>query len=437
MRKDPYDDTTALVDREAAAVPTLIQADTITPKPVTWLWRGWLAAGKLHVMAGPPGVGKTTAALAIAAAVSSGGELPDGIAAGQGRVLIWSGEDDPADTIVPRLMANGTDLSRVHFVGNKTDGAPFDPAEDMPRLREALAGLPESPLLLILDPLVSVVAGDSHKNAEVRRSLQPVADLAASAGCAVIGITHFTKGTKGADPVERVCGSIAFGALARVVFGVAKLPDDHADAPGRVLVRAKSNLGEDSGGFRFDVVQAPVPGYPLIEASRVKWQGAITGQAREILAEAESFTDPADRSEIDDAVDWLRKHLSVAPMDRPVAVRLAKNDGIAERTLDRAAKRLPVVSESLGFGKARRWSLPVLPSSRIPVDTEIAGKHGPVGKLGAATGVQRGGDATSATFACLPDGIAAGEDGPDQTRTERQFEEWGRADGDRLAGPNP
>ena len=76
--------------------------------------------------------------------------------------------------------------------------------------------------MIIVDPIVSAVSGDSHKNGETRRALQPLVDLASDVNAALIGITHFSKGTSGRDPLERITGSIAFGALARVVMVAAK-----------------------------------------------------------------------------------------------------------------------------------------------------------------------------------------------------------------------
>src|SRR5688572_410797 len=150
------------------------------PEAVDWLWNGWLAAGKLHVLGGQPGTGKTTIALALAAAITTGGRWPDGSRAGLGSVVVWSGEDDPADTLAPRLRAAGADMQRVHFVQGVREGNQyhsFDPSQDVDALRTALAGLTDV-RLLVVDPIVSAVSGDSHKNAEVRRGLQPLVDLA-------------------------------------------------------------------------------------------------------------------------------------------------------------------------------------------------------------------------------------------------------------------
>ena len=111
-------------------------------------------------------------------------------------------------------------MERVHFIDGITgsEGEAFDPGRDMELLEKTAEALP-APRLLILDPIVSAVAGDSHKGAEVRRSLQPVVTLAQRLGCAVLGVTHFSKGTSGRDPIERVTGSIAFAALAAAGAG--------------------------------------------------------------------------------------------------------------------------------------------------------------------------------------------------------------------------
>src|SRR5271163_4400221 len=98
----------------------------------------------------------------------------------------------------------------------------FDPARDMTALQEAVDKLGAVDLLII-DPLVMVGRGDSHKNAETRRDLQPLADLCAKTRAAALGIHHLAKGTAGREPQERLIGSVAFAALARIVLIAAKL----------------------------------------------------------------------------------------------------------------------------------------------------------------------------------------------------------------------
>jgi putative DNA primase/helicase len=117
-------------------------------------------------------------------------------------------------------------------------------------LAELPAGKLPNLLLIIIDPIVSAVAGDSHKNAETRRGLQPVVDLLSITNAAGLGLTHFTKGTAGRDPVDRITGSLAFGALPRVLFGAAKPADQETK---RRFVRVASNIGPDGGGFEYAI----------------------------------------------------------------------------------------------------------------------------------------------------------------------------------------
>lgn len=192
----------------------LTRASDVVVEPIAWLWNGWLAAGKMHVFGGASGTGKTTIAMALAATLTTGGRWPDGTRSIAGNVVIWSGEDDPADTLIPRLALSGADLSRVYFIADIREGnerRSFDLARDMERLR---------------------------------RGLQALVDLASSMRCALFGITHFSKGTGGRDPVERLTGSLAFGALARVVLVAAKHQEE----------------GEDGRTMRLFFGQSPISG---------------------------------------------------------------------------------------------------------------------------------------------------------------------------------
>lgn len=243
------------------AVVKITCAADIKPEPINWLWDGWLAQGKLHIFAGQAGTGKTTIAIALAATVSMGGRFPDGTRAPVGNVLIWSGEDNAKDTLIPRLLAAGADLSRVHFIGDVHQGdeiRSFDPATDIRAMTHVAARIGDISLLIV-DPIVNAVAGDSHKNGEVRRALQPLVDFGEKLGCAVLGISHFSKGTNGKEALERVSGSLAFGALARIVLATAKITDGATTK--RIFCRAKSNIGLDHGGFEYDLNQKEIDGH--------------------------------------------------------------------------------------------------------------------------------------------------------------------------------
>lgn len=342
----------------AGQLAVLLQcAADVKPPPITWLWPDWLPAGKLTVLAGAAGTGKTTLALALAlaAVVTRGGQWPDGTAcAHPGQVLIWSSEDDPADTLVPRLMASGADLNNVHFVGSvaKSDGelVPFDPARDMPLLSERMAGM-GGVRLLVVDPVLSAVGGDAHRANDVRRDLQPLVDLAARHGCAVIGISHFSKGSKGNAPVERVIGSQAFGALARMVLVTAK----EEGTERRILARAKSNIAPDDGGFAYALERVEVQSG--IRANAVIWGERIDGSARAILGEVEQDDD--ERKTLrDEAREFLAGLLTDGPMDASRIKRDADGAGYSWSTMFRAARELDVEKDKSGMKGGWRWALP-------------------------------------------------------------------------------
>lgn len=347
----------------------LRQASTYAIEPINWLWPGWLARGKVHIIAGAPGTGKTSLSMALAAVITAGGRWPDGQTAEAGEVLIWSGEDDPADTLVPRLVAAGADLARAHVIHGALDEGeertrPFDPAGDIPMLADEVGMMKTAPSLLIIDPVVSAVAGDSHKNGEVRRALQPLVDLAMTRKIAVIGITHFSKGTAGRDPVERVTGSLAFGALARVVMVAAKRSDE--EGGGRILARGKSNIGRDDGGFLYDLEVIDIR--PGVETTCVAWGEPVTGSARELLGQAEAIEDPEDKAAWQEARDWLIDVLRDGPRKAAEVQREARAAGLTDKSLRTARERLrirPTKETFTGHG-AWVWQLPTptkMPSS--------------------------------------------------------------------------
>ncbi len=343
------------IARAAAAMPTvrLVRGDTVTLEPVRWLWRGFLPSGMLTIMGGAPGCGKTTIALSLAATVTRGGAWPDDSrCTALGDVIVWSGED-PKSVIAARLAAAGADLTRVHFIDGVSDGESFDPSRDVELLVAAMERLPAA-RLLILDPIVSAVAGDSHKGAEVRRALQPLVDLAHRLGCAVLGITHFSKGTAGRDPVERVTGSIAFAALARLVLVAAKVKaETEDDEPKRVLLRAKSNIGPDDGGFAYALERIEVA--PEVEGQCVRWREALEGTARDLLAEAEA--QPSNDEASDDAAGFLQGLLAKAPIAAKTIFAEASGAGYSRDQMQRAARRLGVERRKLGMAGGWVWAL--------------------------------------------------------------------------------
>lgn len=345
---------------KAAPLPTwkvrTIPASAIKPVAINWAWPGWLALGKLTVLAGAGGTGKTTLSLSLIATLTAGGRWPDGENNRQTRsALIWSSEDDPADTIVPRLIAAGADLARVHFidcrVNDQGEREPFDPAKDIKLLRTRLEELGDVGLIM-LDPIVSVVIGDMHKANDVRRALQGLVDLAEEFDCAILGITHFSKGSAASNPADRVIGSQAFGALARTVLVAAKQEDSEQ----RVLARAKSNIAVDSGGCTYEILETSLDGG--IAATVVQWGEVIEGTARDILASVESVG--GDDQDGDDPVSFLRQVLSAGQLSAKEATKAMTDNGYSTKQIRNARKKLNVTIERSGFGKgsASMWSLP-------------------------------------------------------------------------------
>lgn len=322
----------------------------LKPEPVRWLWQHWLALGKLHILAGAPGQGKTTLALAMAATVTIGGRWPDGSKCTQGNILVWSGEDDPADTLLPRLLAAGAERSRCYFIqGTRSadgDVLPFDPARDLQGLLQAIEQI-GGVRLLVIDPVVSAVTGDSHKNTEVRRALQPLVNLATACECAVLGITHFSKGGQGIDPAQRVVGSVAFTAVARVVMVAAKVKSLEDGQDTRILARSKSNIGPDDGGFNYHLEQCePIPG---IQTSRIAWGAAVQGTARELLTDPSENTDEekADATAKDVAIEFLVELLKDGSAPSKFVEAEAKAAGISWITVRRASDALGVRKRKL------------------------------------------------------------------------------------------
>lgn len=334
----------------------LQRADEVHMRPVAWLWRWWLPRAKLTILAGSPEAGKTTLAMSIAATLTNGGRFPDGSEAHLGHVLIWSAEDDIEDTLAPRLAAAGADLSRAHFVRSvNSDGKDrmFDPATDLPALASAAKHI-EGLALIIIDPIAVIVLGDSARNNEVRRALQPVVDMAAELKCAVLGITHMNKRSKGVTPLDRVNGSVAFGAVARMVWVCAS--DGNGSDARRVLVRAKTNLGPSGGGFSFALEERRVKHCGMLRA--VVWGDALEGRAIDLLRDVEGTEADVELSgtqaDRDDAEDFLRSLLAGGEIDNREVKAAAKAQGISDYALRRARETLKVTTRREGHGSAMR-----------------------------------------------------------------------------------
>jgi putative DNA primase/helicase len=331
---------------------TLVNAANIKPSPIIWLWKDWIAADKIHLLAGPAGTGKTTIALAIAAILSAGDYWPDGSRANRGKIVIWSGEDSPENTLVPRLIALNADMQQVAFVGhvqNRSSERTFDPALDIQLLSDAINDFGDVGLL-ILDPIVSCVDADSHKNVEVRRALQPLVNLALERNCAILGITHLNKGNGGQDPLNRVIGSVAFAAIARVVLFATKVRREPSK---RILTRIKSNIGPDQNGYFYELPQITLE--HGIETTTLEWGEFYNGDISVDIDGANDFS-RVDKSEFDDACEFLIELLSNGPIASVEIQNQARQAGFSKSTLRRAKSGLKVKSKrEKGFAGDGVW----------------------------------------------------------------------------------
>jgi putative DNA primase/helicase len=373
---------------------TLLRGSDVKMERTDWLWSHWLAAGCLQVFAGPAGLGKTTIALSLAATVTRGRLWPDGSrCTSPGSVIFWSGEDAVDKTLMPRFTAMGGDPQNIYFVDAVTvrsDGRletrEFDPSKDIPLLIAKANELGDV-RLLVVDPVSMCVAGDSNKNAEVRRGLAPLKVFAERHGAAVLGISHFSKGSEGRDPLSRVTGSLAFGAAPRLVLSAvteARKPDEPEDAePRHLFVRTKSNLGPCGDGFRYSVEQVVVGG--AIDTSRIVWGEHLKGDARELLAEAEQVEEPDEVTAKGDAGHFLAEILAGGPVESKAVFAEARQAGHSQRTLERAKAALRVEAVRDGSSRPPRWLWRLPPQVRQPESQDRQSQNG--GGLGGLGGL--------------------------------------------------
>jgi putative DNA primase/helicase len=258
-------------------------------------------------------------------------------------------------------MVAGADTSRILTIESSLDenGQPcaFDPAQDIPLLREAVLNL-GSVSLVIIDPMITAVSGDTNKANDVRRSLQPIVDLAEEFDCTVLGIHHLAKNSEGKSTNDRMLGSQAFAAMARMVLVAAK--DEDSDK--RVLAISKSNISKDNGGFNYTIegVSFPSPKGIEIKTSRVVWGEALQGSSRSILADAEGEPNE-DKSKLGEAKRFLIESLAHQAVGARELIRNAREAAnISEKSLRRAKDVLGIRAEHApAFEGGWSWALPL------------------------------------------------------------------------------
>jgi hypothetical protein len=340
----------------------IVDADSVITKQVAWIWPNILAQGKLIILAGPPGNGKSHISIDTAARISTGGVWPDGGQAPQGRILILSSEDGIEDTMVPRLIAAGADLSRITFVRATIDSTSnrkrraFSLQSDLVALGDLVKSYGDV-VLIIIDPITSYMGDrvDSHQTSQVRAVLDPVSDFADRHNVAVLGISHPPKASQ-SSALNSVTGSLAFVGVARLVFCAI----EDASWPGHsLLLPVKNNLGPKASGLRYRIESAEIDGAGgKLKTSRIAWITTVpvTITADEALAaERERKRGP---SKLEQAKAFLRDQLQAGPKLMTEIEAAAKTESFSWRTIETAKAQLKIKSKKPGTDGLWVWELP-------------------------------------------------------------------------------
>jgi putative DNA primase/helicase len=284
------------------------RASTIEMSAIEWLWPNRFALGKLGILAGLPDEGKGQVLCDMAARITCGLDWPCGEGtAPRGKVVLLTAEDDPKDTVVPRLVAAGADLEHieiVHMVRESGVDRMFSLVNDLDLLRQKVLSIGNVKQIQI-DPVTAylgVKQMDSFRTTDVRAVLGPVTDLASELMVSIVGIMHFNKKTDVTNALLRISDSLAFGATARHVYAVI----DDAENKRKLLVKGKNN----------DVT------------------------ATEAMQAAGSQSGYATR----EARDFLLERLEGGPVKGALICEEAKQNGISAATLRRAKKDLRIES---------------------------------------------------------------------------------------------
>ena len=356
---------------------TLCMAD-VKSEPISWLWPGRIALGKLTLIAGDPGLGKSLLTATMAATVSKGYVWPlEDTASPIGSVVLLSAEDDPADTIKPRLDAAEADSNRIHVVrairGVDIDSKPnertFSLKRDLPILEELLRSLLDCKLIVI-DPISAYLEGaDSHNNTDIRGLLAPLAKLASDHHVAIVLVQHLNK-SSGGSAMYRPTGSVAFIAAARAAYIVTK---DQQNPNRRLVMPVKNNLAKDNTGLAYSVIEAE-NGAPVL----VWEKEAVTMTADEALAPSDSSEEKTDT---DWAIDFLEDELVTQGLSAVEVHKRAKEAGISKKSLRRAQDKLGIKPKKAGFNQGWIWSLPGHEESQQYEDAPL-GNEGIFGDTG-------------------------------------------------------
>jgi hypothetical protein len=358
---------------EHGSALSVVCMKNITPKPIDWLWNQQIALGKVTLIAGDPGIGKSVLTAAIAAHVTTGSPWPVcGTKPRLGGVIMLSAEDDPEDTIRPRLDAAGADVRRVYFMQSvheldadgKIKERCFSLQKDIDALDRMLSQHVGGIDVVTIDPVSAYLGGgDSHNDADMRGLLMPIASLAVKHNVAVIVIGHLNKSSQ-LNAMYRVIGSLAFVAAPRAAYAVVR---DQDDKERRLLLPIKNNIGNDKTGFAYRV-EANADNVPV-----VIWE---TEPVEFSLAEMADTVSERTPRPVEQAERWLEGVLSAGSAVLVNNLKeQAKSEGYSWATVRRAQKKLGIKPSKDRFDGQWTWKLPAV-SQDIRYMAELVNDEG-------------------------------------------------------------
>lgn len=333
-----------------ALTPRLHHMAKVAPRPVSWLWPGRIPAGKITVIAGEPGVGKSSVVTHLAAIVSANQTWPDhdwvdqpkiqsdppelasgvdpDVAALVPLVYFLASEDRPADTIRPRLDALGAEPKHIFVMNHGV------PVTDVAYIDEILTGI-QCCRLMIIDPIATFLGSlNASRNTAVHEWFARLADVAERHNTAIVCVTHLSRRSTG-PALSRVQGCLAFTAAARCVWLITTDPND---PDRRLFLPAKNNLGPDKGGLAFRLEASP----PHPDVAIPVWEpDPVEETADRILAA------PTDYSAVVEAQSWLTAQLSPGPVATKDLRQQAQQDGLSWRTIERAKGKMDVIANQI------------------------------------------------------------------------------------------
>lgn len=335
-----------------------------TFKPVNWLWRDKIPAGKVSMIVGNPGLGKSQVCASLAAVITTGGLWPvTRDQAPQGSVIILSAEDDADDTIGPRMEAAGADCSKIEIleaIRTETEEGEeitrgFDISSDITQLIVLMRQIGDV-RLVIIDPISAYMGTlDSHKNSDVRGAMARLKDVASEMGAGILIVNHLNK-SQGQDALLKSQGSVGFVAAARAVWGVAK---DKENPQRRLFMPLKNNLGTDETGLAYSIESHQlIASDPPIITSRVMWESQVVNMSAEEVFSANS---DEEQNATTDAKAFLLDALSQGAAKVQDLIASSRKAGHNWNTVKRAKQQLKVRSSRIG-GLAHdggwTWELP-------------------------------------------------------------------------------